>query len=180
MDRSINETFIPTRGCNRRRARACRPRRYLFHKRNAQPRLSRRALRPEARDLPRRSALWLAHTLPKGGKLGSLEANTGHVRVAQQHRAWPAQERHRGARRPRAGFAPRACEADASEVWLFFVEADKRNNLPPSKSELHPAHSGSLIVFDNVVRDGAEENLRRPRECNSLLAANPHVMATAV
>ena len=86
-------------------------------------------------------ALWLAHALPKDGKLLSLEANADHARVARQHRAWPAHERHPGARRPCAGVAPRACEADASDVRLLFSRRRQTEQPASFESPSRPTHS---------------------------------------
>ncbi len=71
---------------------------------------------------------------------------------------------------------------------FVFLDADKQNNAAYFDWAVLLTHPGSLIVVDNVVRagdvlhtdDGADEGVRGTRECNSRMAANPHVMATAI
>ena len=70
---------------------------------------------------------------------------------------------------------------------LIFLDADKRGNPEYLRWALELSRPGSLIVADNVVRDGAvldaesdDPNVRGIRRFNELLAAEPRVSATTI
>ena len=68
---------------------------------------------------------------------------------------------------------------------LIFVDAEKRDNPAYYEWSMKLARRGSVIVFDNVVRDGAviDPNSPNPsvqgiRRFNDIVAADPRVTAT--
>ena len=70
---------------------------------------------------------------------------------------------------------------------LVFVDADKRSNPGYLTWALKLSRSGSVIVVDNVVRDGAvidtsntDANLEGIRRMNEMIAAEPRLDATAI
>ena len=70
---------------------------------------------------------------------------------------------------------------------LIFIDADKENNAPYFDWSLKLSRAGTVIVVDNVVRDGAviDPANRDPaivgiRRLNERLAAEPRVSATAI
>ena len=70
---------------------------------------------------------------------------------------------------------------------LAFIDADKQNNAEYFRWALKLSRPGSLIVVDNVVRDGAVIDARSRdaavqgvRRLYELIAAEPRVAATAV
>lgn len=130
------------------------------------------------------STIWLARGLAPGGRLITLEALDKHAAVARETLA-------------RAGLA------DVAEVRvapaldtlphlagpfdLVFIDADKQNNAEYFRWALKLSRRGSLIVVDNVVRDGAVVDARSRdaavqgvRQLYELMAAEPRVAATAV
>ncbi len=69
----------------------------------------------------------------------------------------------------------------------MFIDADKQNNPQYFEWALKLTRRGSVIIVDNVIRDGAvlDENTRDTsvqgvRHLNELMAAEPRVSATAM
>ena len=102
------------------------------------------------------STIWLARALPAGGRLITLEADPKHAAVARANIA-------------RAGLAdvvdlrlgpaletlPRLASEGHGPFDLVFIDADKPNTAPYFEWALKLTRRGSLIIADNVVRDGA-------------------------
>jgi predicted O-methyltransferase YrrM len=70
---------------------------------------------------------------------------------------------------------------------LIFIDADKPSNPDYFAWALKLSRRGSLIIADNVVRNGAvidaaisDPNVQGVRRFNELLAAEPRVTATAI
>jgi len=132
------------------------------------------------------STIWLARALPAGGRLITLEANPKHAEVARANIA-------------RAGLSDvvdlrvgRAIETlpqltDQAPFDLIFIDADKPSNPDYFTWALKLSRKGTLIIADNVVRDGAvidadsdDPNVQGIRRFNELVAAEPRVSATAI
>jgi predicted O-methyltransferase YrrM len=134
------------------------------------------------------STLWLARALPPGGKIVTLEYDAKHAAVARENIA-------------RAGFAEQVdvrvgkaldllpgIEADALHPFdLFFLDADKPNNPAYLEWSIKLARPGSVIIADNVVRDGAvldaassDASVQGIRRFNEMFASHPRIRATAV
>jgi len=102
------------------------------------------------------STIWLARALPPGGRLVTLEAERRYAEVAQVNIA-------------RAGLAelvelriapaletlPQLVDEGAGPFDLIFIDADKQNNPGYFEWALKLSRPGTLIIVDNVVRDGA-------------------------
>jgi hypothetical protein len=79
-------------------------------------------------------------------------------------------------------------EADGRGPFdLVFIDADKRSNVDYFAWALRLSRPGSLIVIDNVVRDGAvadedsqDTSVQGVRRLAHVLAAEPRVSATAI
>ena len=99
------------------------------------------------------SAIWLARALPRGGRLISLEIDAHHAEVARRNVARAGLE---SVVEIRVGPALELLPALAGEMPfdLFFIDADKPNNPQYFAWAMKLARPGSLIVVDNVVRDG--------------------------
>lgn len=134
------------------------------------------------------STIWLARALPPGGRLITLEASPDYAEVARQNiaRAGLAE-----AVELRVGPALETLPALAAErpepFELVFIDADKVHTPDYFRAALELTRPGSLIVADNVVRDGAvvQEGSERPdvrgsRGLHELLAAEPRVSATTI
>ncbi len=134
------------------------------------------------------STIWLARALPEDGRLITLEANEKHAKVA-------------GANIANAGLAerveirvgrgletlPRLAAEGKGPFDLTFIDADKQSNPDYFQWALTLSRRGSLIIIDNVVRNGAviDAESRDPdvigiRRLNMLMAAEPRVCATAM
>jgi predicted O-methyltransferase YrrM len=134
------------------------------------------------------SSIWLARALGTAGSMITLEADAKHAEVARSNIA-------------RAGFA------SAIDVWLgdarvsiqqlvaegagpfdlIFIDADKQSIPHYLEWSLKLTRPGSLIIIDNVVRDGAlidaqstDPNIRGVRRMHEMLAAEPRVSATTI
>lgn len=108
------------------------------------------------------STVWMARTLPEDGCVVTLEADAHHARVAQENirsaglnnveiRVGPAADTLPGL----AALAP---------FDLIFIDADKPNNPLYLEWALKYSRSGTLIIGDNVVRDGEVTNPESPDE----------------
>ncbi|MBS0380021.1 MAG: O-methyltransferase [Proteobacteria bacterium] len=102
------------------------------------------------------STLWLARALPEEGRLVTLEIDPKHADVAE------ANFRHAGLaqrielRRGPALQSLQQLRAQGGAPFDFtFIDADKVNNLAYFRAALELSRPGSLIVVDNVVREGA-------------------------
>ncbi len=134
------------------------------------------------------STIWLARGLSSGGKVITLERDPKHAEVAASNIA-------------RAGFAGvvELRVGDALETLaqlnvegrgpfdLVFIDADKENIPAYFEWALKLTRSGSLIMVDNVVRDGGvveadstDPSNQAVRRFFEMLAATPRVTGTAI
>ena len=134
------------------------------------------------------STIWLARALASGGHLVTLEFDPKHAEVA---RANVARAGLAGAVEVRVGPALDTLPVLAAEgrgpFDLTFIDADKPNTPEYFAWALRLSRRGSLIIADNVVRDGAvidaastDPSNRGMRRFLELLAAEPRVSATAI
>jgi predicted O-methyltransferase YrrM len=134
------------------------------------------------------SAIWLARALPENGRLITLEADPRHAEIA---RANFAQAGFSDVIELRVGRAldtlPRLLAEAQGPFDLIFIDADKRNSADYFTFALKLSRPGTLIVIDNVVREGAVVNAASDdpditgiRRLFELLAAEPRVSATAI
>lgn len=134
------------------------------------------------------STIWLGRALPPGGRLVTLEANADYAAVARANleRAGLA-----GVAEVRVGPAaetlPRLEAEGAGPFDFVFIDADKQGTPEYFGWALRLARRGTLIVVDNVVRDGAvveaeseDAAVRGIRRFVELAAAEPRVSATAI
>ena len=134
------------------------------------------------------STIWLARALPPGGHLISLEADPRHAAVARENVAHAGLA---GSVEIRVGRAldtlPQIAAEGHGPFDLFFIDADKRSNPDYFAWALRLSRPGSLIIADNIVREGAvaatangDANVRGVRRFLELMAAEPRVSATAI
>jgi predicted O-methyltransferase YrrM len=101
------------------------------------------------------SAIWLGRALPDDGNLISLELEERHAAVARRNFARAGLD---GKIEVRVGPALESLarlRAGRGEPFdLVFIDADKRNTPEYFSAAVDLSHSGSLIVVDNVVRQG--------------------------
>ena len=132
------------------------------------------------------SAIWMARALPADGKLITLEADPGPAGVARQNiRLAGLNERIELIEGPALNTLENF--ADVQPFDLIFIDADKPNNPRYLEWALHYSHPGTLIVGDNVVRDGEVINgqsddarVQGVRRFIEMIGDNPRLTATAL
>ena len=134
------------------------------------------------------STIWLARALPSDGKLITLEVEAKHAEVARanieraglsslvQLRLGPALES-----------LLQLQKEGAKPFDLIFIDADKQNIPAYLEWSLRLSRPGTVIITDNVIRDGAVINAEDPdprvqgvRRLFEMLAADPRLDATAL
>jgi predicted O-methyltransferase YrrM len=130
------------------------------------------------------STIWLGRALPAGGRLITLEANPKHAAIARLNieRAGLGEIVDL-----RVGPALDSLPHLAGPFDLIFIDADKESNADYFRWALKLSRAGSLIIVDNVVRDGEviDAESRDPmvqgtRRLYEAMAAEPRVAATVV
>lgn len=134
------------------------------------------------------STIWLARALPAGGRLITLEANPEYAAVAAASIAaaglGEAVEVRIG---PALDQLPQL-EADGVGPFdLTFIDADKVHTPDYFAWALEHSRPGSLIIADNVIRDGRladlgddDPSIAAQRRFHEQLAAEPRVEATTI
>lgn len=134
------------------------------------------------------SAIWMARALPEGGRLITLEVNPLHAEVARGNIARAGLESIVSIRRGHAlDTLPTLAQEGDDPFDLIFIDADKPSNPEYFEWAVKLARRGSLIVVDNVVRNGtvadpssSDPSVLGVRRMNDLIAAEPRVSATVV
>lgn len=132
------------------------------------------------------STIWLARALPEGGRLVSLELEQKHADLAAANLANAGlSERVEIRVGPALDTLPKLESEAAGPFDLAFIDADKPNNANYFAWALKLSRPGSLVIVDNVVRDGsvldgAEATAAGARALFEALAAEPRVTATAI
>jgi predicted O-methyltransferase YrrM len=134
------------------------------------------------------STIWLARALPPGGHLVTLEIDAHAAAVARANLVRAGLQAVVTVRVGRAldGMDQLIVER-GGPFDLVFIDADKQNNPEYFKRALALTRVGSLIIVDNVVRDGAvvdahsaDPNIQGTRRVYQAMAAEPRVSATAI
>ena len=134
------------------------------------------------------STIWLARALPAGGRLVTLELNPKHAEVARENLARAGVAALVDVRvGPALGSLATLVAQRAGPFDLVFVDADKASLPEYFHWALELGRPGSLLVFDNTVRDGAvldanstDPSVRGTRRLHEALAAEKRVTATAI
>jgi predicted O-methyltransferase YrrM len=134
------------------------------------------------------STIWLARALPADGRLITLEFDPKHAEVTRANVA-------------RAGFAdkveirigkaletlPELALEGLAPFDFIFIDADKGNYPGYVEWAVKLSHPGTLIIGDNVVRDGKvidandpDPSIQGVRRMNEIIAAEPRLVATAI
>lgn len=134
------------------------------------------------------STIWLARALPPDGKLITLEYEPLHARVAQKNIDRAGLSSVVEIREGKGlDLLPKLVEESAGPFDMIFIDADK----PPYKEyfdwSLKLSRPGTLIVADNVIREGkvlndknVDEMVTGVKRFNAALANNPAVIATII
>jgi predicted O-methyltransferase YrrM len=134
------------------------------------------------------STIWLARALPTGGRLITLEIDP---RCAEVARANFARVGLTAVVELRLGPAHESLAQVASEnrgpFDLIFIDADKERTPEYFTWALKLSRQGSVIIVDNVVRNGAiidaasdDPRVQGVRRFNEQLAAETRVSATVI
>ncbi len=134
------------------------------------------------------STIWLARALSPGGKLITLEVEPRHAAVARANLKRAGLDGVAELRlAPALESLPRLLAEGHEPFDLVFIDADKPTTAEYFAWALKLTHPGSLIITDNVVRDGKvvdptsqDPNVQGVRRFNAALAAEPRVTATVV
>src|SRR6202042_905794 len=102
------------------------------------------------------STIWLARALPENGRMVTLEASAKHAAVARKNleraKLLDKVELREG---PALETLPKLLAERVEPFDLIFVDADKEHNAEYLKWALRLSRVGTVIVTDNVVREGS-------------------------
>ena len=105
------------------------------------------------------STIWLARALPAEGRLITLEFEPKHAAVACENIARAGLSHLVEIRiGPAANSLAQLHAEGAAPFDLVFIDADKPNNPVYLEWALKFSHPGTLILVDNVIRDGEIAN----------------------
>ncbi|GED72890.1 O-methyltransferase [Brevibacillus reuszeri] len=134
------------------------------------------------------STIWLARALPADGRLITLEANPHHAQVARKNLEHAGLDHLVEIRLGDALDSLAQLDAEGLGPFdLFFMDADKQSNSEYFQWALNHSRKGSLIITDNVVRNGrvvdeasTDPSVLGVRRFAEHVAAEPRVSATAL
>jgi len=134
------------------------------------------------------STIWLARAVPSDGSLVTLELEPVHAEVARENidraglgalvdiRVGPA-----------ATTLQDLIDGDTEPFDFIFIDADKEGYPKYLELSLHLSRPGTVIVADNVVRDGeianstsTDERVQGVRAFLGMAAANDRIEGTAI
>ncbi|PBC09651.1 O-methyltransferase [Mesorhizobium sp. WSM3859] len=134
------------------------------------------------------STIWMARGLPADGKVVTLELDPHHAKVARSNferagvsnkvdlRVGPALES-----------LAALVDENAGPFDLIFIDADKPNNPNYLDWAMKLSRSGTVIVCDNVIRDGAvlnndglDANVEGARAAFSFIGGDRRLDGTAI
>jgi predicted O-methyltransferase YrrM len=134
------------------------------------------------------STIWMARALPADGRLISLEVDPRHAEVATANLAAAGVDKVAEIRiGPALETLPKLAEEGAGPFDLVFIDADKANIPEYLDWSIRLARPGTVIVVDNVVRDGAllDDSGQKPdvvgvRRLHEMLSTDHRVSATTI
>jgi predicted O-methyltransferase YrrM len=134
------------------------------------------------------STIWLARALPRDGRLITLESDQRHADVARANISRAGLDAMVDLRVGRALETLHQLAAEGGGTFdLIFIDADKQNIPGYFNFARQLSRRGSLIIVDNVVRDGrviddqsSDPDIQGIRKFNQLLAAESGICATAI
>jgi len=134
------------------------------------------------------STIWMARGLSEGGRIITLELSPHHAEVAKKNIARAGLEQTIEVRTGDALEQLAQMEKEGVEPFdLIFIDADKPNNPNYLRWALHFSRPGTVIVGDNVIRNGeiADRHSTDPRVQGvrtffDMLSGDPNISATAL
>ena len=134
------------------------------------------------------STIWLAHALPEGGRIVTLEYDPHHADVARKNlRNAGVLDRVDLLVGRAIDSLPTLKKTAAVPFDLIFIDADKESYPAYLQWSLKLSRPGTVIVADNVVREGKvieancdDPNMQGVRRFTELMAAEPRLSATVL
>jgi predicted O-methyltransferase YrrM len=134
------------------------------------------------------STIWLARALPADGRIVSLEIDESYAGVARSNLAQAGlAERVEIRVGPATDSLQAMVDRGESPFDLIFIDADKPNNPTYLRLALALSRPGTVIVGDNVVREGAvidpdsdDPLVQGVRAFYEILAADDRLAATTI
>ena len=133
------------------------------------------------------STIWLARALAPGGRLITLEIDLHHAEVARRNLARAKLSDRVEVRVGRASELLDAMQGFVEPFDFVFIDADKKSSDVYLKAVLKMSHPGTVIIVDNVVREGKvtdgssdDEDIRGIRRMTEWLKTQPNISATAI
>jgi predicted O-methyltransferase YrrM len=134
------------------------------------------------------STLWLAHALPPDGLVITLELEPHHAEVAKKNlEAAGLASRAEFRIGPAAETLAALVKERADPFDFIFIDADKSAYPEYLRWSMKLSRPGTLIVADNVVRDGKviepespDPNIQGVRHFTELAAAEPRLSTTVL
>lgn len=134
------------------------------------------------------STIWMARALPANGRIVTLEVDPKHAEVARENLRGAGVLERVDLRVGRAlESLPKLHAEKAGPFDLVFIDADKENNAEYLEWAVKLGRPGTVIVVDNVVREGRvidaksrKGDVRGTRRMTELMAKHPRLSATAV
>ncbi|MFP3126486.1 O-methyltransferase [Ectobacillus funiculus] len=133
------------------------------------------------------SSVWLARALPEDGHLVTLEFSEKHAKVANENiRNAGLENQIEIMIGPALGTLP-ILKKRLLSFDLIFIDADKPNNPEYLKWALELSKPGTVIITDNVVRNGKvieddpeDSNVQGIRQFIALLSEESRIDSTAI
>ena len=134
------------------------------------------------------STIWLARALKSNGHLITLEFDPKHAAVAQNNINLAGLQSIVDIRIGKALDTLPKIEAEGAGPFdMIFIDADKPPYVEYFQWALKLSRPGTLIVADNVIREGKvldadskDEMVKGAQRFNKMLAAEPRVTATVI
>lgn len=131
------------------------------------------------------STIWMARALRPGGKLITLEYESKHAEIAEKNIALAGLSDKVEVRVGKAlDILPKLVEENAGPFDMIFIDADKLPYAEYFQWALKLSWPGTLIVADNVIREGkvldeneSDEMVVGVKRFNKLLAETKEVTA---
>ncbi|NRD77071.1 O-methyltransferase [Bacillus sp. BRMEA1] len=134
------------------------------------------------------SSVWLGRALPEDGHLITLEYEKKHAKVAKENiKLAGLENKIEVIVGPALETLPTLKEKGISFFDLIFIDADKPNNPHYLKWALEYSRPGTVIIGDNVVRDGRvvdeksqDAGVQGIRQFIELLSEESRIESTAI
>lgn len=134
------------------------------------------------------STIWLARALPEGGQVITLEIDPERAAIARKNlERTGVLDRVDITIGPAADSLRALYEGAVEPFDLVFIDADKKNLPGYLDWAIKLSHPGTVIIVDNVVRDGkvidadsTDVDVQGVRRVTELMAADPRLDATAI